>query len=49
MDSIIYNFIYTHCLRLGSTFGYGALEGTIMYFICICGPVVAILEKRRNK
>ena len=49
MDSIIYNFIYTHCLRLGSTFGYGFIEGLCMYVICIVGPVVAILEKRKKK
>ena len=49
MDSIIYNFIYTHCVRLGSTFGYGFLEGLCMYILCIGGPVIAILEKRKKK
>ena len=49
LDNIIYDFIYNNCVRLGSSFGYGFLEGLCMYILCIGGPVIAILEKRRKK
>lgn len=49
LDSIIYNFIYTHCCSLGATFGCGFIEGLCIYIICIFGPTIAILEKRKNK
>ena len=44
-----YDFIYNNCVRLGSSFRYGFLEGLCMYILCIGGPVIAILEKRRKK
>ena len=49
LDNIIYDFIYNNCVRLGSSFGYGFLEGLCMYILCIGGPVIAILEKRKKK
>lgn len=48
LDIRIFNFIYSICKSLGNSFGYGALEGAIMYFTCICGPAIAILEKRKK-
>lgn len=49
LDIWIYNFIYTHCSALGRTFGYGFVEGLCMYILCIAGPIVAILEKKKRK
>lgn len=48
MDSIIYNFIYTHCSALGRTFGYGTLEGFITYTGLIMLGVLKGLEIKKN-
>lgn len=49
LDGIIYDFIYSHCSALGRAFGYGFIEGLCMYILCIGGPIIAILEKRKRK
>lgn len=49
LDKVLYRYIYMHCSKLGSTFGFGAIEGFIMYLIMILGTTVAILEKRKRK
>lgn len=50
LDSIIYNFIYRHCYALGKVFGYGALEGFIMYLgIIVLGVVEGTNLKKHDK
>ena len=49
LDIQLFDFIYSSCKSLGNTFGYGFVEGLCMYILCIGGPIVAILEKRKKK
>ena len=48
MDSIIYNFIHTHCNNLGKALGYGALEGFITYTGLITLGVLKGLEVKKH-
>ena len=48
MDSIIYNFIHTHCNNLGKALGYGALEGFITYTGLIMLGVLKGLEIKKH-
>ena len=48
MDSIIYNFIYSHCNSLGKVFGYGALEGFITYTGLIALGILKGLEIKKH-
>lgn len=45
LDKQIISFIYYHCKTLGGVFGYGALEGLIMYSGIIMLGVMEGLKK----
>lgn len=50
MDSIIYNFIYSHCNSLGKAFGCGALEGFITYTgLITLGVIEGFKIKKHDK
>lgn len=50
LDKQIISFIYYHCKTLGGAFGYGALEGFIMYLgIIVLGVVEGIKIKKHDK
>lgn len=42
LDLVVYNYLYTQCLKLGSAFGYGAMEGLYIYALCILAPILSI-------
>lgn len=49
LDKVIFYFVYKHCLRVGSSFGFGAFEGFIMYFMAISSGIIIYFEKRTKR
>ena len=46
LDKLIFDFIYDSCKHLGRTFGCGALEGFLTYFIIVGGSILSVINRR---
>lgn len=49
LDLILFNLIYRKCLLLGLTFGYGALEGAVIYAAIIMAGVTSLSNAKKVK
>ena len=49
LDILILNWIYNQCLILGKIFGFGALEGFLMYLILFSQAFVIDRKKVSKK
>lgn len=49
LDFRLFNVIYEHCYKLGSSFGYGAFEGLVLYASVIMLGITTITNKKGEK
>lgn len=49
LDIAIFNWVYNQCLSLGSIFGFGALEGFLMYLVLFSQAFVIDKKKVGRK
>lgn len=49
LDIRLFNYIYNNCKSLGSTFGFGAFEGLVMYSSLILLAIVKVREGNNKK
>lgn len=49
LDVAVLGFIYKQCFLLGSSFGFGALEGGVMYTLLIALGVVKVKESKSKR
>ena len=47
LDFRLFNAIYEHCYRLGSSFGYGAFEGLVLYASVISLAVITVASNKK--
>ena len=47
LDKQIIGFIYEQCKTLGCAFGYGALEGMIIYIGAITAGILELLKVKK--
>lgn len=45
LDIAVFNWVYNQCLTLGSIFGFGALEGLLMYLTLLSPIIIADRKK----
>lgn len=48
LDIAVFNWVYNQCLILGKIFGFGALEGLLMY-LTLLSPIIIIDKKKVTK
>ena len=49
LDILVFNWIYNQCFTLGKIFGFGALEGFLMYLILFSQAFVIDHKKVSRK
>lgn len=45
LDILVFNWLYNNCLTLGEIFGFGALEGFLMYLLLL--SPIAIMDRKK--
>lgn len=45
----MFDFLYHHCYRLGSAFGFGAFEGFVLYLGTIALAITTVMDSKKAK
>ena len=48
LDIAVFDWVYNQCLMLGNIFGFGALEGLLMY-LTLLSPIIIANRKKVTK